>query len=167
MTRTRTAASRGASRDRLPLRSEAVVQRQALKILRAHGVDVQRRNTRTLPVVGKGGRERLMYFGTPGDPDSDGQLPDGRRFQCEFKREGWRPPGPRTKAYARWAKQLARLRKTNSMGGVALWIDRPEILHEVVPKLLAGARVEIDADGRCWVTDEDPGGGSNVPDDFR
>ena len=46
-----------------PLRSEAVVQRQTIKILRAFGVDVARRNTRTFTVPGKGGRPRPMFCG--------------------------------------------------------------------------------------------------------
>jgi hypothetical protein len=138
----------------IPPRSEAQVQREAMAIWAAYGVDMRRTNTRTFTVVGRGGKTRPMFCGEPGDPDSDGQLPDGRRVRCEYKHEGWRPGHARGKDLARWMKQLAKLRRANDMNGVGLWVAEPEVLHDVIPKLLAGFRVELDEDGNCWVTNE-------------
>jgi hypothetical protein len=144
----------------VPARSEAVVQRQAMAILKAYGVDVQRRNTRTFTVPGKGGRPRPMFCGTPGDSDLTGTLPgSGRRIDIECKREGWRPPGPHTKAYPHWARQLAQLQKVNDMGGVALWISQPEVLHDVLRHLQMGARIRFSTDGRWWVCKPQTDGG--------
>lgn len=143
---------------KLPLRLEATVQRESLAIMRGYGIDIERRNTRTLPVVGKGGKLRPMHFGKPGDPDASGMLPDGRCLMVEFKREGWRPEKVRGKELERWRLQLARLRRTNEQNGVGIWVDEPGILYRVIPLLLAGWRVDIDEDGLMYLTDEPRGG---------
>ena len=141
---------------RRPLRSEATVQRQAIKLFAQYGIELTRRNTRVMRVPGKGGRSRLMMFGKPGDPDSDGTLPGGRRIEVEFKREGWVPAKARGKDLVRWQKQLAHLRKTNSLGGVGLWLTTPETIHIIAPKLLEGWRIDLDENGRQLLTDEPP-----------
>ena len=132
-------------------RTEAAVQREALKLWRAYGIVLRRTNTRVVTLPGKGGKLRPVFFGEAGDPDSAGCLPDGRYCGCEYKREGWRPDRVYGKALERWRRQLARLREINASGGVGLWLNQPEIVHSIAPKLLAGARVVIDDAGWPWV----------------
>ena len=132
-------------------RSEATVQRQAIKILKAYGVDIARQNSRVMEVEGKGGKSRLIRFGQAGAADATGTLPGGRRIDVEFKREDWRAPRPGTKAYPHWARQQARLQKLNDMGGVGFVVTHPEVLHELIPKLLAGGRVSVDEAGQVFV----------------
>jgi hypothetical protein len=51
-------------------------------------------------------------------------------------------------------EQYAFLREINASNGVAFWIDDAAVLWRIVPKLLAGCRIEIDEAGDCFVTDE-------------
>lgn len=133
------------------LRSEREVLRQVLEVLAMFGIDADRRNTG----VGTNPRGQTVRFGTPGDSDVKGVLPDGRALHLETKREGWRPPKGHGRAAQHWQRQLERLRRTNAAGGVGLWIESPERLAAVLPKLLAGWRVEIDERGMCFVVDGD------------
>jgi len=104
-----------------------------------------------MEVEGKGGKSRLIRFGQAGAADATGTIPGGRRIDVEFKREDWKAPRSGTKAYPHWARQRERLQKLNDMGGVGFVVTRPEVLHEIIPRLLRGARLEIDAEGRCSV----------------
>ena len=143
------------SKPTVPLRSEAAVQREALAIFKAWGVPMQRRNTRVFTVVGKGGKNRPLFCGEAGDSDLTGTLPGGRRIDVEVKREGWSPSKVSGKDRERWGRQLAKLIGLNRMGGVGMYVTRPETLHEVIPRLLRGARVVLDESGNQRVIDED------------
>ena len=133
-----------------PGRTEAQVLSQVLEALAMYGIDAGRQNTGAA-VNPKG---QMVRFGTPGDADIQGLLPDGRCLHVEVKREGFNPSRDRGD---RWQRQLARLRRTNAQGGVGLWVSDAADLARVLPRLLAGWRVEIDASGFCYVTDDPPG----------
>lgn len=136
---------------RLLLLTEAEVQSQSIRLFRQYGITLERRNTRTLRVPGKGGRSRLMHCSKSGTPDADGTIPGyGRRLEVEFKRQGWSPARTYGKDLERWHKQLAKLQETNRLGGVGLWIDNPATVHTIAPRLLAGWTVELDDDGSQW-----------------
>jgi hypothetical protein len=126
-----------------PLEKE--VQKECLAYLHVLGIDCQRRNTAAFVVKNENGKRRFVQCGQPGDSDISGMLPDGRKFDCEIKRPGNRPT----------QEQYARLHKTNAGNGVGLWVDNVDSLITHMPKILAGARVEIDDDGECWIVTED------------
>jgi hypothetical protein len=121
---------------------EGHVQAAVLGLLKAWAIDVKRQNTGAA-TLGK----RMVRFGEPGDPDITGMLPGGRRFDLEVKAPGKRPT----------PEQLDRLRRTNDLGGVGLWIDDAAELARILPQLCAGARVEIDEDGQQWLVTDDEG----------
>jgi hypothetical protein len=123
---------------------EKVVLREALAALRDLGIPASRRNVGAVRSLHKG-QERLIRFGTPGEADIQGViLTDGRLLAIEVKRKGKRPT----------PKQYAYLRAVLASNGVAFWIDDAAVLWRIVPKLLAGCRIEIDEAGDCFVTDE-------------
>jgi hypothetical protein len=127
----------------LPAVPEKVVLREALAALRDLGIPASRRNVGAVRSLHKG-QERLIRFGTPGEADISATLLDGRRCEIEVKRKGKRPT----------PKQYAYLRAVLASNGVAFWIDDAAVLWRIVPKLLAGCRIEIDEAGDCFVTDE-------------
>jgi hypothetical protein len=120
--------------------------RQCLDLLAVYGVACDRRNTGVAEYPNADGTVRKVRFGTPGDSDITGVLSDGRRLDLEIKRVGKRPT----------AAQLDRLRRTNAAGGVGLWVDSSAVLVRLLPRLLAGARIEIEPNGDQWITDEEP-----------
>lgn len=126
----------------MPKIHERDVLRGVLDCLKVFGIEARRQNTgaATNPAG------RLVRFGQPGQADVTGTLPWGRRLEIEVKAPGKRPT----------AKQLEYLRATNEAGAVGLWIDDPAELARILPKLIEGARVEIDDDGNQWlITTED------------
>jgi hypothetical protein len=115
-----------------------------LDCLRVFGVEARRQNTG----AALNPRGQMVRFGEPGQADITGTLPWGRRLEIEAKAPGKRPT----------AKQLDYLRRINESGGVGIWIDDPAELARILPKLIDGARVEIDGTGQQWlVTGESPG----------
>jgi hypothetical protein len=125
----------------MPGLTEAQVQEPVLEYLRGClGLDVARRNVGAA-LMPSG---RFVRFNEPGDPDIGGQLPDGRAFGVE------------TKAPGKWPTevQIDRLRRINDRGGVAFWVTDVSQVIAVMPRILAGWRIEIDGDGYQWITDE-------------
>ncbi len=118
-------------------RTEREVLAQVIEAAAMLGLDLQRRNTG----AGVNPAGKMVRFGTPGDSDLAGVLPDGRALQVEVKREGFDPAKLRGKAAEHFARQLARLRKTNALGGVAFFCDDSEHFLTVLRHVLAGARV--------------------------
>jgi hypothetical protein len=135
----------------LPPITEAEVLSACLDCLKAFGVDVKRQNTGGSYRERKSGKPQYIKYGEPGDSDITGTLttkyPDGRiigrTLHLEIKRPGAFP----TEA------QLERLRQTNIAGGVGFWIDDAKRLSDILPKLIAGAWVEIDERGYPWLED--------------
>lgn len=120
---------------------EGEVLKAVLDCLKLWGTDAKRQNTAAF----RNPSGRLVRCGQPGDPDVTGMLPGGRRLDLEVKAPGKRPT----------PEQLERLKLTNAQGGVGLWLDDAAELARIMPKLCAGARVEIEDDGSQWlVTDE-------------
>jgi hypothetical protein len=143
------------ARPRAHVVPEREVQAGCLEALAMFGIDAGRQNTGVGTYSNADGSTRLVRYGRPGDPDISGTLPDGRRLDLECKRVGKRPT----------AKQLDRLMRTNAGGGVGLWVDDPAELAKVLPKLLAGGRIEVEPDGRQWIVTDEPeavqGGGAS------
>lgn len=122
-----------------PGRTEKQVLAQVLEALKSFGIDVERQNTG----AGVNASGKTIRFGTPGNADISGQLPDGRKLDIEVKREGFDPNKLRGAKREHFDRQLARLQKTNAGGGVGFWTDDAKELVEVIlPLLLAGASVE-------------------------
>lgn len=125
-----------------------------LEALQIFGFAPQRRNVVAVEVEGPNGKRRLVRNGSPGDADISATCPSGpnrgKRVEVEVKRPGKRPR----------PEQLAFLRRTNASGGLALWVDDAAELARILPKLIAGARVEIDEDGRQWLVTPDDTSGS-------
>jgi hypothetical protein len=127
----------------LPPLSEADILRAVVEAAAVFGVTLVRRNV-GMATNAKGQRVR---FGRPGESDlyADPSLPDGRRFEVETKRRGKRPT----------PKQLDFLQRINAAGHVGMWIDSVTEFARVLPKILAGARVEIEPDGRQYLVTDD------------
>jgi hypothetical protein len=68
----------------------------------------------------------------PGVSDIVGLLPDGRFLAVEVKHEGWKPPGPRAKAYKHYHRQSCFLKDVNRSGGVGFFAAS---LDEAIQKL--------------------------------
>lgn len=130
-----------AKKPKPPSTPERDVQAACLACLKAWGIDVKRQNTG----AALNPRGKMVFFGRTGDPDITGILPGGRRLDLEIKAPG-KEPTP---------EQLERLRLTNAQGAVGLWLDDALELARILPKLCAGARVEIDEDGRQWLVTDD------------
>ena len=128
-----------------PSAPERDVQAACLACLRAHGFAPRRRNVGAM----ENASGRLVRFGRKGEADITATVPSGpnrgKRVEVEVKRPG-ESPRP---------EQLEFLRETNRQGGLAWWIDDPARLADVLRKVLDGATVEIDADGRQWLVTED------------
>jgi hypothetical protein len=123
---------------------ERQVLMACLAVLHARGVAAWRQNTGAVKQTYKG-RTRFTRYGVPGQADITGILPDARRLEVEVKRFGKRPT----------AKQCEWLRKINGSGGVALWVDDAGHLDRVLPRLIAGAWIELDEAGDCWLVTGD------------
>lgn len=111
-----------------------------LQALRVFGIDAARQNTgaATNP------RGQVVRFSQKGAADVSATLPDGRRLEIECKRVGKRPT----------REQYDRMHRINASNGVSFWVNDAQQVIDVLPKLIAGARVEIDEAGMPWVTDE-------------
>ena len=135
-----------------PKLTEADVLDQVLAYLRLRGVDAQRRNTGGMVNA----RGQYVAFGQPGDPDIQGVLDDGRAFMCETKADNWKPRGRKQREH--FARQVARLNRTNEAGGVGLLIDHPELLIRVWKYVISGATFHVRECGRMEIT---PKGGES------
>lgn len=103
--------------NKLPIATEAEVQKACLAILAARGILCFRSNSRMFKVPGKGGRDRLMRMGLgAGSCDLVGVMPDGRFLGLEIKREGAQPT----------REQIAWMIRVNIAGGLAFWVDSPD-----------------------------------------
>lgn len=126
---------------KVPISTEAEIQRNCMKFLANHGIQVWRSNSRVFMVPGKGGRERPMRAGLGrGSADLIGILPDGRFLAVECKRPGEKPS----------LEQGDWLRSVNSHGGLAIWVDHISILESLIRNLEfcrdRAARLVIDID---------------------
>jgi len=118
-------------------RTENQVLSQVIEAARMLGIDLARQNTGGATNA----KGRLVMFGQAGNSDLSGMLSDGRRLDVEVKREGWLPSKARGETAKRWAKQLARLQKTNELGGVGFWVSDSLEFMEIMRHVMAGARV--------------------------
>lgn len=132
------------ARDPRTLIPERAVLKACLAVLRASGVDAWRRNVVRMPAVYKG-KTRFIRAGEKGAADITGTL-NGLRLEVETKRYGERPTDD----------QVAWLLRTNRQGGIGLWVETAEQLHRVLPRLLAGWRVDMEPNGSWSITDEEP-----------
>jgi hypothetical protein len=119
-------------------RTEAQVLGQVIEAARVLGIDLSRQNTG----AGTNPAGKTVRFGTPGNSDLTGMLPDGRKLDVEVKREHFDPSRLRGKKREHFERQLARLRRTNDQGGVGFWIDDAVEFVSVVRWCLGGGRVE-------------------------
>jgi hypothetical protein len=106
---------------------EKVVQAKCDEVLRAHGCRVFRRNAGMMFGEHKG-KGWAVKLGEPGAADLFGELPDGRHFECEVKRDGERP-------------RLDQVEFLRSMS-LAWWVDDADELDKMLPAILAGGRIE-------------------------
>jgi hypothetical protein len=113
-----------------PVPLEREIQRNGIKLLKMLGWTVHRRNTGTFFATYKG-KERLIRSGTPGMADTWGVMPDGRRFEIEFKRPGNRPT----------ELQLAWLKSQNNAHCAAFWVFETGHLELYAKLLMNGANV--------------------------
>jgi hypothetical protein len=135
---------------RKPGRTEAEVQAQVVEAFRMLGIELKRRNVGAMTNP----QGRTVRFADPGDADLYGILADGRHVDLEVKREGFDPRTVRGKDRERFQRQLDRLKRTNAQGGVGTWLcDSAQVFH-LMSRLAEGWRVEFDADGFPWLTDE-------------
>lgn len=133
------------SRRGKPKTPEGHVLAAVLDCLRVWGLEPKRHN-----VGAANTGKRMVFFGERGDPDIRVVLPGGRACEIEVKAPGKRPR----------PEQWAKLRRCNEQGGVGLFVDDAAELARILPRLLGGARVEIDDDGNQWlITDDDAKGG--------
>jgi hypothetical protein len=137
---------------------EADVLRQVLEALSLFGVDVARQNTGAF----LNPQGQLVRCGQPGNADVSGMLTTGpgrgRKVDVEVKRPGFDPRRPgNAAARQRWARQLARLRRTNAQGGYGWWTTDARQVTQVLRRINDGWRVVIDEDGWPWMTDEPEG----------
>lgn len=125
-------------------RTEAQVLAQVLEAARMLGLDLDRRNTG----AGVNPSGKIVRFGKPGDSDLAGTLPDGRTIHVETKAEGFDPSKLRGEKKAHFERQLARLQKTNALGGVGFFCDDGAEFLLIMQHVLAGARVDEPGYGR-------------------
>jgi hypothetical protein len=132
-------------------RTEAEVLTQVLQSASMLGLDLDRRNTG----AGVNQAGKMVRFGKPGDSDLNGQIDRGpnagRRIDVEIKREGFNPAKARGEERERFEKQLARLQRTNTQGGIAFWCDDSLDFIMIMRHVLAGARVDEPGYGRPTV----------------
>jgi hypothetical protein len=138
------------TKPRKPGRTEKEVTQQVLDAATLLGIELKRRNVGA--AVNPHGR--TVRFGEPGDADWYAVLPDGRHLDVEIKRKGFDPTKLKGEKKAHFERQLARLRRTNELGGVGFWASDAVNFYFAMQKILDGCRVEIDERGFPWVTDE-------------
>jgi hypothetical protein len=125
-------------------RTEKEVLAQVLDAARCLGLDLNRQNTG----AAVNPRGKLVCFGQKGNSDLTGVLPDGRAIHVELKREGFDPHKARGEERERFERQLARLQKTNALGGIGFWTDDAAEFLEIMRIVLDGGRVEEPGYGR-------------------
>jgi hypothetical protein len=140
---------------RKPRRTEAEVARQVVATAGLLGIDLKRRNV----AMFFNPQGRPVRCGSKGDPDWYGQIRSGplrgMLHEVEIKREGFDPRKARGKERERFLMQLTKLRRTNEGGGIGLWVSDAGVYLAAMRRILAGGvRVEFDADGFPWLTDD-------------
>jgi hypothetical protein len=143
------------TKPRKPGRTEKEVTQQVLDAAALLGIELKRRNVGAM--VNPHGR--TVRFGETGDSDWYAQIEfgplRGRLHEVEIKREGFDPRKVRGAERERFLKQLEKLRRTNEAGGVGFWVRYAEDYLVAMRRILAGGvRVEFDADGFPWLTDD-------------
>jgi hypothetical protein len=130
---------------RAPVASEADVQKSILAYLKYMGVRAWRQNVGAVSAE-HNGRKRFVRFGERGAADVHGVLPGGRYIAVEVKKPGKKPTDA----------QLLWLRAIDAAGGLAFWASSVEEVQRVVTAVLRDptSRVEIDGDGRQFLTNE-------------
>ncbi len=124
--------------NRPPTPLEKEIQANGIKLLRALGWTVHRRNTGAwmMPKTAKSKR-RFIRASSPGMADTFGELPDRRHFELEFKRAGKRPS----------ELQLQWLKSTNSKHCASFWVDNLADLERIAQWLMQGMSiVYVDGD---------------------
>jgi hypothetical protein len=135
--------------------TETQIMAQILTALPWYGVEIDRQN------VGGGYSASGQYvrFGRSGDADLAGMITwgpaRGKRLEIEVKRPGFNPEKVHgVKARKHWEEQLERMRRMNAQGGYAFWVtDSLQAIH-VLRRIHDGWRVEMDAKGWPYVTNE-------------
>lgn len=108
------------------------------------GIAVERRNVgAALNPYGQ-----MVRFGSPGDSDLCGVLPDGRALAVEIKHEGFDPSKLRGAKREHFERQLAKLKRTNELGGVGVWVDDAAEFLAIMREVLVGASVDEPGYGR-------------------
>jgi hypothetical protein len=118
----------------VPLERE--VQKSGIALLRGLGWECHRRNVSATRWVDKKGNNRLFKTNAAGMADTWGTMPDGRRFEIEFKRPGKRPT----------AKQLAWLKSQNGPHCCAFWVDSTCVLEKVARHLMNVGTIFYDSE---------------------
>jgi hypothetical protein len=142
------------TKPRKPTRSEAEVSAQVVEAAAMLGIELRRRNVGAMANP----KGQVVRFGDKGDGDYYAVLPDGRHLDLEIKRESFDPNKVGGKERARFILQIAKLSRTNEAGGIGLWVRDAGDFLSAMRKILAGCRVEFDAAGFPWLTDEPTGG---------
>lgn len=132
-------------------RSEAEVMQQVLEAAAMLGLDLSRQNTG----AGVNPAGKTIRFGRPGNSDLSGVLPDGRAVMVELKHENFDPDKLRGAKKDHFNRQLARLQKTNSLGGVGFFCDNAEVFLRVMQIVLRGGRVDESGYSNLIVYDPD------------
>jgi hypothetical protein len=118
--------------------TEKQVTEQVLQAAAMLGIDLKRRN------VGGFTNARGQYVACAesGDADYYAVLPDGRHLDLELKHEAFDPTKLRGEKREHFERQLARLQKTNALGGVGFVCDNSEVFIRVMQIVLRGGWVE-------------------------
>jgi hypothetical protein len=128
-------------------RTEAEVAAQVVEAAAMLGVELRRRNVGGMTNASG----QYVPFAESGDADYYAVLPDGRHLDLEIKREGFDPSRARGRERERFDRQLARLQRTNALGGIGFWTDDAAEALEILRHVLAGARVVEPGYGRPTV----------------
>jgi hypothetical protein len=131
--------------------TEKQVTAQVIEAATMLGIELKRRNVGGMTNA----TGRYVRFGEAGDADHYAVISDGRHLDLEIKHEGFDPRKLRGDKKAHFARQLSRLRKTNALGGVGLWVRDAGDFIDAMRKVLDGWRVEIDESGFCWLLSPD------------
>lgn len=133
---------------------ESQVQAAVIAAFAMFAIEMDRQNTGGMPNP----KGRYVAFGKKGNSDLTGMLTAGigrgRKVDCEVKNPGFNPRKVRGETAIRWAKQIARLRRTNEQGGYGFWVtDASHVVH-VMTRINEGWRVVIGEDEFPYMTNE-------------
>jgi hypothetical protein len=131
--------------------SERQVSEQVVAAAALFGVRLERRNVG----LGTNPNGQRVRFNEPGDADYWAVLPGGIAMAVEVKRQGFDPARLRGKAREHFARQVAKLRETNRLGGIGLWVSDAEHFLAALRRILEGWSVAIDDEAFCWLVSPD------------